>query len=71
MSRGDFQRLRTVVLDDERLQERLRAASTHGEDALQAGLVAAAAARGLQVDAGDVGAALAEARRAWTERWLW
>ena len=70
MSRGDFQRLRTAVLADERLQERLRAASAHGEGAFESGLVEAAAARGLEVEAGDVGAALVEARRAWTERWL-
>lgn len=70
MSREDFQRLRTAVLADERLQERLRAASTHGEGAFQVSLAEEAAARGLQLDAGDVSAALLDARRAWAERWL-
>jgi len=70
MSRDDFDRLHTAVLADESLQERLRAASAQGEDAFLAGLVEASAARGLQVDAGDVSAALVAARRSWTERWL-
>lgn len=70
MSRDDFERLRTAVLADESLQERLSAASTQGEEAFLAGVVEAGAARGLRVDPGDVTAALMDARRAWTERWL-
>lgn len=70
MSRDDLGRLRTAVLADANLQERLRTASTHGEDAFLAALAEAGAAHGLQVDAGDVTAALVEARRTWSERWL-
>jgi len=70
MARDDFERLRTAVLADESLQERLRSAAKQGESAFLAGVVEAGAARGLQVDAGDVNAALIEARRTWSERWL-
>jgi len=70
MARDDFERLRAAVLTDESLQERLRTASKRGEGAFLAGVVEAGAARGLQVDAGDVTAAIIEARRTWSERWL-
>lgn len=70
MSRTDFERLRTLVLADDSLQERLRASSAEGDGAFTARVVEAGAEHGLQVDAGDVTAALTEARHTWAARRL-
>jgi len=68
MSRDAFELLRTAVLADERLQDRLRAGSAQGGDAFVAAVVAIGAERRLAVDADDVATALDTARGAWLER---
>jgi hypothetical protein len=68
MSRENFERFRHLVLEDPPLQRELR--DIPDQQLFVTRLVSFARARGIDVEAADVEAALLESRREWLERWI-
>ena len=68
MSLESFEQFRTLVLQDQSLQERLRA--TADRNTFLALVVRMGEERGFQFTAQDVDAAMQASRRAWIERWI-
>jgi len=68
MSLESFEQFRTLVLQDQSLQERLRA--TTDRNTFLDLVVQMGEERGFQFTAQDVDAAMQASRRAWIERWI-